>query len=40
MSVIKKPYEISLWEDVLTFKYEDGYIGYNTIESGHGPVIA
>ena len=39
MGVIKKPYEISLWEDILTFKYEDGTETEGAIENGHGPVI-
>lgn len=39
MGVIKKPYEISLWEDMLTFKYEDGTETEGAIENGHGPVV-
>ena len=40
MSIAKKPYEISLWEDVLTFVYEDGYVSEEKIVSGHGAVKA
>ena len=40
MDIIKKPYEISLWKDVLTFVYEDGAESIGTIENGHGPVVA
>jgi hypothetical protein len=25
MEILRKPYELSLWEDILTFVYEDGY---------------
>ena len=39
MGIIKKPYEISLWEDILTFKYEDGTETEGVIENGHGPVV-
>ena len=40
METIKKPYEISLWEDILTIKYEDGSETEGSIETGHGPVVA
>jgi hypothetical protein len=40
MDTIRKPYEISLWEDILTIKYEDGSETEDTIENGHGPVVA
>ena len=26
MGILKKPYEISLWEDILVFVYENGVI--------------
>ena len=39
MELLKKPYEISLWEDVLTFVYEDGSETEEKIENGHGAVI-
>lgn len=39
MSILKKPYEISLWEDVLTFVYEDGFESFGEIVSEHGAVI-
>lgn len=39
MDIIKKPYEISLWEDVLAFKYQDGTETEEIIENGHGPVV-
>ena len=40
MSVVKKPYEISLWEDILTFVYQDGETSEGKVINGHGPVIA
>ena len=40
MDIRKKPYEISLWEDVLTIVYEDGFETEGTIINGHGPVVA
>ena len=40
MGIIKKPYEISLWEDVLTFVYKDGFESTEKIVSDHGEVIA
>ena len=40
MEIITKPYEISLWEDVLTFKYQTGEETEGQIENGHGPVVA
>ena len=40
MDIIKKPYEVSLWEDILTFKYQDGSETEEKIENGHGPVVA
>lgn len=40
MAIIKKPYEISLWEDILTFKYSDGYTSEGAVEEGHGSIIA
>ena len=40
MDIRKKPYEISLWEDVLTIVYEDGYETEGTIINGHGSVVA
>ena len=39
-NLFKKHYEISLWEDVLSFAYEDGTIGEEIMEGGHGAVIA
>ena len=39
MATLKKPYEISLWEDILTFVYEDGSKSQEKIESGHGAVV-
>lgn len=39
MGILKKPYEISLWEDILTFIYQDGTETEGSIENGHGPVI-
>lgn len=39
-NLFKKQYEISLWEDVLSFVYEDGTIGEEVIEDGHGAVVA
>lgn len=38
--IIKKPYEISLWEDILTFVYEDNKESEGKIEDGHGAVKA
>ena len=40
MELLKKPYEISLWEDILTFVYEDGEETEGRIENGHGMVVA
>jgi hypothetical protein len=40
MDLIKKPYEISLWEDILTFVYEDGETSEEKMEGGHGAVVA
>ena len=40
MGIIKKPYEISLWEDILTIVYEDGSETEGVIENGHGAVVA
>lgn len=40
MDIIKKPYELSLWEDVLTFVYEDGEESEEKIIDKHGQVIA
>lgn len=40
MEIIKKPYEISLWEDVLTFVYADGTESEEKIIDNHGAVIA
>ena len=40
MDIIKKPYEISLWEDVLTFVYQDGAESQEKIIDDHGKVIA
>lgn len=40
MDIRKKPYEISLWEDVLTIVYEDGFETEGTIINEHGPVVA
>lgn len=40
MSVIKKPYEISLWEDILTFVYQDGTTSEGKVINGHGAVTA
>ena len=39
MDIFKKPYELSLWEDVLCFVYENGFIGEGAIENGHGAVL-
>lgn len=39
-NILRKPYEISLWDDDLTFEYEDGYVGIGKIEEGHGGVTA
>ena len=39
MGILKKPYEISLWEDILVFVYENGAITEEKIEDGHGPVV-
>jgi hypothetical protein len=38
--ILRKPYEISLWDDDLAFKYEDGEISIGSVIDGHGPVIA
>lgn len=40
MDIIRKPYEISLWEDILTFVYEDGFESEGEIVNEHGAVIA
>lgn len=40
MDLIRKPYEISLWEDILTFVYEDGKETEGKVENGHGAVTA
>lgn len=40
MSIIKEPYELSLWEDILIIRYEDGQTTTGVIESGHGEVVA
>lgn len=39
-NLFKKQYEISLWEDVLSFAYEDGTISEGTMIGEHGAVIA
>ena len=39
-NLFKKQYEISLWEDVLSFVYEDGTISEGTIIGEHGTVTA
>ena len=39
-NIIKKPYEISLWDDDLTFKYADNYTSTGKIVEGHGAVVA
>ena len=39
MAILRKPYEISLWEDILVFIYEDGNTSEEIIVDGHGPVI-
>ena len=39
MGILKKPYEISLWEDILVFVYENGVITEEKIEDGHGQVV-
>ena len=39
MEILRKPYEISLWEDVLTFVYDDNYES-EKVEDGHGAVKA
>ena len=38
MDILKKPYEISLWEDFLTFVYEDGTESEGQVIDGHGAV--
>ena len=38
MDIFKKPYELSLWEDVLTFIYEDGFETEGEIINNHGKV--
>lgn len=40
MEILRKPYELSLWEDILTFVYEDGYESERQIIEGHGAVKA
>ena len=40
MDIFKKPYEISLWKDVLTYVYEDGESSSESIIDGHGAVVA
>lgn len=40
MEIIKKPYELSLWEDVLTFVYADGTESEEKIIDNHGAVVA
>ena len=40
MDIVKKPYEISLWEDVLTFVYADGTESEEKIIDNHGAVVA
>ena len=40
MDLTKKPYEISLWEDILTFVYQDGEESQEKITDGHGKVVA
>ena len=39
-NILRKPYEISLWNDDLTFEYEDGAISIGKIIEGHGAVVA
>ena len=39
MDIFKKPYELSLWEDVLTFIYEDEFESEGEIINGHGKVV-
>jgi hypothetical protein len=39
MEILRKPYEISLWEDVLTFVYDDNYES-EKVEDEHGAVKA
>lgn len=39
-NLFKKQYEISLWEDVLSFVYEDGTISEGTMIGEHGAVTA
>jgi hypothetical protein len=39
MAILRKPYEISLWEDILVFIYEDGNTSEEIIVDGHGSVI-
>jgi hypothetical protein len=40
MDIFKKPYEISLWKDILTYVYEDGESSSESIIDGHGAVVA
>ena len=40
MDILKKPYEISLWRDVITFVYEDGATSSETMIGEHGAVVA
>ena len=40
MENLIKPYEISLWRDVLTFVYADGAESEDVVINGHGEVIA
>jgi hypothetical protein len=40
MDLVRKPYEISLWEDILTFVYEDEKETEGRVENGHGAVVA
>lgn len=39
MELLKKPYEISLWDDVLIFEYENGENSENKIVEGNGAVV-
>ena len=39
MDIFKKPYELSLWEDVLTFIYEDEFESEGEIINDHGKVV-
>lgn len=38
MELFKKPYEISLWDDVLNFEYENGATSENKVIEGQGAV--